>query len=94
MEYILFLPVYVPVNATLGQDSVRLFAMVGTAYAATGGLTNTSTPLGVVVNYKWNIKIRQIDCKVNDPLQGDEMLKFIDFPLLFCKICLPLDNTR
>lgn len=54
----------------MGQDSVRLFAMVGTAFALNGGITNTSTVPGVVLNYKWNIKIRQIDCKSNDPIVG------------------------
>jgi hypothetical protein len=58
------------VNATVGQDSIRLFAMVGTGFATYGSLANTSSVPGLVLNYKWNIKIRQIDCKANDPLEG------------------------
>ena len=64
-----FFTVYLPVNASVSEDTIRLFAMVGTGYAIYGNVTNSTVP-GLVINYKWNIKIRQIDCKSNDPMEG------------------------
>ena len=76
-----FVPVYLPVSATSGQGLISLFATVGMAYAAS--LTNTSMAPGVIVNYKWNIKIQQINCKVDDPLQGDFSLRDIETFCIF-----------
>ena len=61
--------VYLPVNSTVREDTIRLFAMVGTGFVTYGTQTNTSVS-GLILNYKWNIKIRQIDCKANDPFEG------------------------
>ena len=71
--------VYIPVNATQGNDLVRLFAMVGSNAV-------TPTPIfgdsyGIVANYTWNIKITQIDCSSNNILQGT-LLDWISY----CKL--------
>jgi hypothetical protein len=52
------LSVYLPADATNGEDLLRLFAMVGTTTAVAGVAT--------VANYTWNIRIRQIDCSLNN----------------------------
>ena len=67
--YFCLITVYLPVNSTVREDTIRLFAMVGTGYVTYGTQTNTSVS-GLILNYKWNIKIRQIDCKANDPFEG------------------------
>ena len=65
--------VYVPVNATGGEDVVSLYAMVGSnAFQQLGTPFNLSIDPSFVRNYTWNIKIRQIDCvKNNDDLKGN-----------------------
>jgi hypothetical protein len=70
MIYLFACLVYLPVNSTVREDTIRLFAMVGTGYVTYGTQTNTSVS-GLILNYKWNIKIRQIDCKANDPFEGN-----------------------
>lgn len=61
--------VYIPVNATSGNDLVRLFAMVGGGYANPQPI-NDVQDYGLVANYTWNIQVRQIDCTSGHPLQA------------------------
>lgn len=61
-----FFSVYLPVNSTSGEDFIRVFSMVGVAFVNSA----TGVVAGQVLDYKWKIKIRQIDCKESDPLQG------------------------
>ena len=63
-EIVLFLLVYIPVNATQGDQTIQLFVIAGTSVG------NSNTTLGLVANYTWNIKVTQIDCSKNDVLQG------------------------
>lgn len=63
MNFVLKIPVYLPVNATQGEDIVRLFAMVGTKSFQPDDMNYNDT--SYVKRYYWNIKIRQIDC--SDP---------------------------
>ena len=56
------------VNATQGEDIVRLFAMVGTGALVPNSAFNDTS---YVQNYYWNIKIRQIDCsQPQNPLRA------------------------
>jgi len=59
--------VYLPVNATSGEDYIRIFTMVGVGFVSSGA----GVVSGQVMDYKWRIKIRQIDCKESDSLQGN-----------------------
>jgi hypothetical protein len=59
--------VYIPVNASHGEDIVRLFSMVGTNFVTPQPIDGA---FGYVANYSWNIKVTQIDCTNNNPLQG------------------------
>ena len=61
-----FFLVYIPVNASLGEDQVRLFLIAGTDYLT----TVVGNTYGIVTNYTWNIKATQIDCGFNNPLRG------------------------
>ena len=72
MFFILFfLAVYIPVNATSGNDLVRLFAMVGGSYANPQPI-NDVQDYGLVSNYTWNIQVRQIDCRSGHPLEAPQ----------------------
>ena len=64
-----YLSVYIPVNATSGNDLVRLFAMVGGGYANPQPI-NDVQDYGLVSNYTWNIQVRQIDCTKGHPLEA------------------------
>ena len=69
-----------PVNASQGEDIVRLFAMVGTsAFNPPTGLNDTSR----VPNYYWNIKVQQVDCSVpNNPDKApDGCLQYFTAPV-------------
>ena len=65
--------VYLPVNATGGEDVVRLFAMVGSnSFWQFYSPFNLTIDPSFVANYTWNIKVQQIDCSQQDnPLQGE-----------------------
>ena len=52
--------IYVPANATHGEDNISLFAMVGTSYF------NAS----FMANYTWSIRIEQIDCTIDHEKEG------------------------
>ena len=70
---IMFQTVYLPVNATGGEDVVRLFAMVGSnSFWQFYSPFNLTIDPSFVANYTWNIKVQQIDCSHQDnPLQGE-----------------------
>ena len=65
--------VYLPVNATGGEDVVRLFAMVGSnSFWQFYSPFNLTIDPSFIANYTWNIKVQQIDCSQQDnPLQGE-----------------------
>ena len=56
--------VYIPVNATQGDQTIQLFVIAGTSVG------HSNTTLGIVANYTWNIQVTQIDCSRNNILQG------------------------
>ena len=65
------LTVYLPVNATVGEDAVTLFAMVGSnAFWEYYAPFNLTIDPSFVRNYTWNIKIQQIDCSEQNSLKG------------------------
>ena len=60
-----------PVNATGGEDVVRLFAMVGSnAFWQFNAPFNLTIDPSFVANYTWNIRIRQIDCSEENSIKG------------------------
>ena len=60
------------INATGGEDTVSLFAMVGSnAFWQFYAPFNLTLDPSFVDNYSWNIKIRQIDCSRQDSLKGN-----------------------
>jgi hypothetical protein len=61
--------VYIPVDAHPGQDQISLFAMVG----YTADFTGLIRP----ANYSWSIRLEQIDCTRENPLQGIKMSFFL-----------------
>ena len=63
-----FIQVYLPTDATNGEDTISLFAMVGTSNVVAGNAVT------LVANYTWNIKIEQIDCTKNNDLEGKVFL--------------------
>ena len=65
-------PVYLPVDATQGEDQITLFSMVGTNFVSPVPI-NIDGLYGVVINYIWKIKVTQIDCGFNNPLRGNLM---------------------
>ena len=68
---ILYFTVYLPVNATTGEDVVRLFAMVGSnTFLQLDAPFNLTIDPSFVANYTWSIKIRQIDCSKQDSIKG------------------------
>ena len=71
INYVLI--VYLLVNATCGEDVVRLFAMVGSnSFWQFYSPFNLTIDPSFVANYTWNIKVQQIDCSQQDnPLQGE-----------------------
>ena len=61
--------VYIPVDASQGEDQVTLFSMVGTNFVSPTPI-NVEGLYGIVINYIWKIKVTQIDCGFNNPLRG------------------------
>ncbi len=70
--------VYIPTDATNGEDNLSLFAMVGTSpylVAPTLPPAATASPATVLAavsnyNYTWNIRIEQIDCTAQSDKEG------------------------
>ncbi len=65
--------VYIPADATNGEDNLSLFAMVGTSpYILTATLppTNENAVVSNNYNYTWNIRIEQIDCTAQSEREG------------------------
>ena len=60
-----FLAVYVPVDATPGQDQVSLFAMVGYSSLPAAGIL-------IPGNYSWDIRVEQIDCTRDHALRAPD----------------------
>ena len=75
--------VYLPVNATGGEDVVRLFAMVGSnAFWQFNAPFNLTIDPSFVANYTWNIRIKQIDCSDKNSMKGNLCLNTIKTLLL------------
>ena len=71
----LYFIVYLPVNATTGEDVVRLFAMVGSnTFLQLDAPFNLTIDPSFVANYTWSIIIIHIDCSKQDSIKGNPKL--------------------
>jgi len=67
--------VYIPVDASNGEDNLSLFAMVGASNFVFPGAILPGLPINQPqgnYNYTWNVKIEQIDCTGNNWKEGNE----------------------